>query len=704
MFKKLLHALLIGLGAGVFSLVLWRLGALDSIEGAIWAHRVQLLARPSAVTPAIKIIAVDQQSLEWMLEQDQSLTWPWPRQVYAPILSFLKRGQAKVVAFDMIFEHPSAKGVEDDRMFAQAIAEGPRFVSTVTLSSENGVDAWPTQASQKSLPLGGYEAWRLAGGADLSYPHARFPVPAIADQAALFGNVTETPDADAIVRRVHLVRVFAGRAAPSLALAALLAAESAPLAIAPGCLQVGTRRVPIDAHGASTLHFRGPKGTHEKISAAAVIQSELRILEGETPTLDPERFRDTYVFLIPTAAATHDFWATPVDDTYPGGEIHATALDNLLTGDFLRETPDWLVIVSTLFLAVVSAGVAFRPAKTWLTVAAFLAILLPYGIGLAAYEEGLWWPEVAQSIAVLVAVAGVLVLKYATEGRERRFIKQAFQHYLSPAVIERVLADPSRLALGGERRELSIFFSDLQGFTSLSEKLDPQDLTALLNDYLSDMTDIILDEGGTLDKYEGDAIIAFWNAPLDQADHALRAVRAALRMQRKLAERREEFRARTGETLRMRIGLHTGVVVVGNMGSRRRFDYTVLGDAANLASRLEGANKALGTYTMVSEATWTKAVPGIVGRELGQLRVVGRKEPVRVFEPLGLETEAVDMTDATRFTDALAACRAGRWAEAKALFENLPEDAAAQTYATRCSELHAATGGEWDTVWNLTSK
>jgi adenylate cyclase len=270
-------------------------------------------------------------------------------------------------------------------------------------------------------------------------------------------------------------------------------------------------------------------------------------------------------------------------------------------------------------------------------------------------------------------------------------------------VIDRLLEDPSRLELGGERRELSIFFSDLHGFSSISERLDPQDLTTLLNDYLSDMTDIILEEEGTVDKYEGDAIIAFWNAPLDQPDHALRACRAALRCQQRLQERRQEFLERAGSPVRMRIGINTGTVVVGNMGSRQRFDYTVLGDAANLASRLEGANKAFGTGIMVAESTWAQTAGQIRGREIGLLRVVGRKTPVRVFEPL-LPDGSFHGAQLEAFQRGLACCYGCRWAEALKVFSTLDTDPAAEIYARRCRELLEDPTAAWDGVWNLTQK
>jgi adenylate cyclase len=246
-------------------------------------------------------------------------------------------------------------------------------------------------------------------------------------------------------------------------------------------------------------------------------------------------------------------------------------------------------------------------------------------------------------------------------------------------------------------------FTDLAGFSTFSEKLGPVELTALLNDYLSEMTDIILEEGGTLDKYEGDAIIAFWNAPLAQADHAVRACRAALHCQRRLAEQREAYRQRTGAELRMRVGLNTGEVVVGNMGSHKRFNYTILGDAANLASRLEGANKAFGTETMVSGSTWRLVAGDFRGRQLADLRVVGRKTAVPVYELTGFAADAAP-SGWDLFAEGLTRFRAGDFAGAKEIFERLPDDPAAQRYARRCADLCAQPPASWDGVWGLTEK
>jgi adenylate cyclase len=339
--------------------------------------------------------------------------------------------------------------------------------------------------------------------------------------------------------------------------------------------------------------------------------------------------------------------------------------------------------------------------KTMTTIVVFL--FLPAILGLWFATLGVWWPVVPGTLGHAAVLAGAMIIAWATEGKQKRFIRSAFRHYLSPDVIQRIMDDPDQLNLGGELRELTIFFSDLEGFTTISEGLDPPELTQLLNEYLTDMTDIILESGGTLDKYEGDAIIAFWNAPVDQPDHALRGCRASVLCQRKLTERRAEFEQRFGATLHMRIGLNSGPVIVGNMGSNQRFDYTVLGDAANLAARLEGANKVFGTYLMISDATLQAAAGELQTRELGDLRVVGRQQPVRVHELEGFagETEPAHWQ---QYRAALDHCKNGNLPEARSSMTELFSGSSADPAAGKWLERLENESDGFDPVWNLTRK
>ena len=710
--KKVAYGLLAGALAAAAAGVLDRAGLVARWDNPLSDWRARILAQPSAATPQVKLVLLDQYSLDWGSET-MGLSWPWPRDMYSAVLDYLARNGARAVVFDVLYTEASASGVSDDERFGAAAGRFGNFVGAVFLGkTTDQATRWPDEAQPNPVRVDGLEAWLAAhpaAAAELVSAAAAFPVPELATNAAWLANVREVPDGDGVFRRATPFRLFDGQVLPSLGFAGWLAglAEKPVVGrIGENELVIGGRRVPLDGSGRMILKFRGPARVHQTFNAAEVIQSELRLLEGGKPPIaDGSVFKDAYVVFGFSAPGLKDLRPSPMGGDYPGPAIYATMLDNLLAGDFLRDAPGWAVWLWVLALAL-AAGVAASAARNGWQTAFAAAVLLasPVLAGGAAWRAGLVLPAAGALLAVVLALLAGAVINFVLEGRQKMFIKGAFKHYLSAEVIEQIMRDPNSLKLGGEKRELTIFFSDLQGFSTISERLGPEDLTKLLNDYLSDMTDIILAEGGTLDKYEGDAIIAFWNAPLHQPDHAARAVRASVRCQRKLAERRAEFQERTGAVLKMRIGLNTGAVVVGNMGSSNRFDYTVLGDAANLASRLEGANKALGTYMMVAESTWAQTNGAFPGRELGQLTVVGRKTPVRVYEATGLEGEAAP-PELAAFAAALAQARAGRWAEAAAAFEALPEDAAAKTYAAKCRALAAAgPGAAWDGIWNLTEK
>jgi adenylate cyclase len=708
--KRLIQGGALGLAAAAAVLLLWRAGVLDGFEATTWGWRVKTFAPRTPPAAQVKVILLDQASLDWGKTQN-AWAWPWPRTVYSAVLDFCVRGGAKVVAFDVLCSEPSSYGLEDDQTLGNAIRRTPAFVGPVVLSAKSG-DAtnWPA-----SLPLSGGEWTGLdqwlahSPSSRVVLPRAAFPVAEVATNSSLLANVGDEPDPDGQFRRASLFRVFDGKPIPSLGLAAFLApghraGHRSPLRLENGWLHVGDQKVPIDDRGGAILRFHGRKGFHETYSAAAVIQSELRLQAGEKPVLSPAVFKDAYVLFGFSAPGLLDLRPTPLSRVAPGTEIHATALDNLLTGGFLRPTSPLVAAVVTLLLGLLTGAVVSLSHHARHTVLAFVVLLpLPILGAFAAYPFGWWWPLVVTEAAVAAALVAGVVLNYATEGRQKAFLRRAFKHYLGAEVIDQIVADPSRLQLGGEKRALTLLFSDIEKFSSFSEKLDPETLTSLLNEYLSDMTDIILEEGGYLDKYIGDAIVAFWNAPAVQPDHAVRAARAALRCQRMLAERRAHYQQKTGVILKARIGLNTGEVTVGNMGSRNRFNYTVLGDAANLASRLEGANKVFGTYNLISEATWLQTYGHFLGRELGRIRVVGREQPVRVYEILGFAGEPPPPFLAS-FEAGLKLCLANQWQQALEHFERSPDDPPSAAYAAQCRTRMQSPSQPWDGIWSLTEK
>ena len=707
--KKLVHGLIIGISGAVLALSLWGLGWLNIWESKTWDLRASIMAKPGKATDNIRLILLDQNSLDWA-KNENGWNWPWPREIYSAILNYCRRNGAKAVAFDVLFTEPSIYGIEDDAALGRAIAQFGHFAGAVFLGEKSGNDTkWPAGIPVPEFNVIGLDKWlNPTNSGNMVFQRATMPIQELAINAAVLSNVHLDPDPDGIYRSTKLFNVFDHKILPTLGLGAFLAANpDVKMQIEPDKLLVDKKIVPIDQEGNSVLNYRGISGTHKAYSAAAVIQSELRILRGETPTIrDENAFRDKYVFFGFSAPGLYDLRSSPVDGVYPGVEIQATLLDNFLSGDFMRRSSTWLTITIIFLLALVcgiSASVFSSPAGSVTMGLIFFSI--PVIVSFGSYFNGLWFPLVAQEISVTVTIALALVVNYATEGRQKRFIKNAFQQYLSPAVIEQLIQHPERLKLGGERKVLTIFFSDLQGFTSISEGLDPKDLTAFLNDYLSAMTNIIHEESGTVDKYEGDAIIAFWNAPLEVPEHAGRAVRAAMRCQKVLAEMRPGFKDRIGKEVFMRIGINTGLAIVGNLGSDTRFDYSMIGDAVNLAARLEGANKQFGTYTMISQ--FTRDLIGDIStvRELARIAVVGRREPVVVYEPMTAEEYKARKDILETFSQGLELFYKGKFSQALEIFSTLQElDPPAAAYAKKCRAIMEALPDFWQGIWVMESK
>lgn len=653
------------------------------------------------------MILLDQDSLDWT-EENFGLSFPWPREIYAYIVSYLERAGIKALAMDVLFVDPSVYGVYDDEQLANALRSMPDDVFALFLGEETGsATSWPAEVPLPGISIDGLEELPAGTIDALSYPRGLFPIPEVAKNASLLANVQGHQDSDGIFRRSPLFALFDGVVVPGLGFAAYLLDydEPANLSVAPGGLTLGNEDFPLDDDGNLILRYK-KRSDNRTYRAAAVLNSELQLREGATPDIDPADFAGKYVFFGFSAQGLLDLRPTPLDRAAPGVEVHANLLDNLLTDSGMRLMQPWAVVTTVLLVALfvaVVGSVISGAGKTALLYG--IVIPLPVLASFGAYSAGLWLPLVAIELGAVLSLISSNVVNYATEGRQKRFIKGAFSQYLSPAVIEQLISHPDRLQLGGERRELSIFFSDLQGFTSISESLSPEELTTLLNDYLSAMTDIIQEEGGTIDKYEGDAIIAFWNAPLLLEDHGLRGVRAAVRCQEKLAELRPAFAERSGKELYMRIGMNSGPAVVGNMGSRVRFDYTMLGDAVNLAARLEGINKQFGTYTMISEATRTLAGDAFAYREISRVRVVGKKLPVVVFEPMPPEEYARRRRVLELFDRGRDAFYRGSFAEALSVFEEIAEeDPPAAKYAAKCRPMVDAPPADWDGVWNMTEK
>ena len=716
------RALITGLASMCFAVVLLATGAVDGPERATWDGRVRLLAAPTDATSRIVLVLVDQPSLEAMSSQN-AVDWPWPRSFYGLMLEFFREADAATVTFDIILEDMGRWGVDDDReLLAAAEAYGRVVYGTELLRPEGAAaDPWPHYLPRPSVTIDGH---RGTTDPERRFTTASFPHMDVIPPNATVAFVNQSNDPDGVFRRYRLVSYYGDLPVPSIALGPIVASGSSAhiRREGRGVLSVGGTRVPLDRDGTVLLRYTTHEpALHEWYPAFDIVISGFNLVNGGEPIVDPALFADRHVMVGLSASGLHDLRPTPLNPSAPGVSVHATMLDNLLAGEFMRDFP---IAATVALLLALALGVAFAATYARSGWAELLAIggslaLVP-AIGIIGYRLGYWVPMIAPLVAVAAAGAAANVANYTTEGAEKRFIRGAFAQYLSPAVIAQLEADPGKLALGGEKRELSMFFSDIQGFTTLSEGLDPEQLSGFLNHYLTELVTIIQDEGGTIDKFEGDAIIAFWNAPLAVPDHALRAVRAALTCQRRLDELRSCYGAPVGTVdpaslapgvgrdIRTRIGIHTAEVSVGNFGSRNRFDYTALGDGMNLASRLEGANKTFGTFVLISQCTSDRLSGAFPQRELGRIAVVGRVEPVTVYEPMLPDDADRRSAELAAYDRALRAWYGNRLDEARELFASIADtDPAAHRMVRRCDswlarEISSRAG--WTGVVTLNEK
>jgi adenylate cyclase len=661
-----------------------------------------------AASPEVVVVTVDQPDLDFF--KNQGVTWPWPRQLYAPLIEYCRFAGAKAIIFDVLYTEASSYGPADDQRFAQAAAQAGNVVVPFFLSRDTKP---PNPSEAELLQKAGLAIPGLPPQDQPAYRSVVTPIQPLLQASAALGNVETRPDLDGIYRRVPLVVPFQGKWLPTLGFSAFHRfVNPGPLKFAPEALLVGQTPIPLDPQGRFLLKFRGPSRSHKRFSAANVIASESRRQHGLTPVYPPEAFAGKWVLVGLTAPGLLDLKACPVASIYPGVEVHATLLDNLLRGDFLRPVSPWLLWAGILVLITTMAVVVIFFSGWLITLAGCAALALGcLGLAAGAFHFGWWADPLLPGIALGLSFALAAAYSYATEGRQKLYIRRMFGQYMSETVINHLLEHPEKLQLGGERRRVTLFFSDLAGFTTISERLSPETVVGLLNDYLSSMTEIILAEEGTVDKFEGDAIMAFWGAPLDQPDQARRACRAALRQQAALKELNRQFTGLNLPPLSMRIGLHTGDAIVGNLGSEKRFDYTVIGDTVNLASRLEGVNKFYGSHLMASEVTVAACDGGVEFRELDLVAVKGKEQAIRVFEVLGLTGELSPEVIRRRqeFAEGLELYRQGRFPEAQAAFDAIlvenPEDGPAKIFLARCRRFQSTPPPvPWDTVFRPDAK
>jgi adenylate cyclase len=468
---------------------------------------------------------------------------------------------------------------------------------------------------------------------------------------------------------------------------------------------IKTENIPIEDRDSpwneTTVNFVGAYQSFRYCSYTDVLEGRVK----------PERFRDKIVLIGGTATALFDFRAVPKVHFFPGMEIHANIMDNYLNKNFLKKASG---LWSILLIVVFGLGMGFLTARTPIVAGVGCAgFLLGYFVFcqiLFTYKS-LILDYTSPALVLFFSYLAVFFNQFLTEKKEKVWIKNMFSQYMSPQIIETLTANPGQLKLGGEEREMTVYFSDLVGFTTLAESMGPTRLVEWLNEYLSHMSAIIFKHNGVLDKYIGDAIMAFWNAPVEQSGHSVLACLTALDQQKELVRLRKKFQEKKYPVTECRIGIHTGPMVVGNMGSSTRFNYTVMGDAVNLASRLESANKLYKTHMAISESTYQKAKNEVEARPLDLLRVQGKTHSVKVYELLARKgTLAPAHQKALAiYEEALSFYMDKQFDKAKDAFtrvlEIFPKDGPSHLYVERANGyLAVPPPADWDGAYVMTTK
>jgi len=617
----------------------------------------------------VVIAAVDEASLAAIGR------WPWSRSVMARLIQALSDGGAKVIAVDFLYIEPEVGGELraaqqlGDRLTALGLPPGNPAVQTlrqeleglVRLSDHDGqfeealrgsgrvvlpivFEISPEVPEQTPQPSGTPLKSALVAFGHYAergrYPppaaiEAGAPIPRLSAASRELGHVTMIADPDGTTRWEALVFEYKGYYYPSLA------AQAVRLALGVGPSQfkldfgrsfdIGPIQVPLDPRDRMLIDYAGPVKTFRYLSAAD-------ILTGKMP---PDAVRDRLVFIGGSAAGIYDLRVTPTSPILPGVEKHANVAANILSQKFLTR-PDWVELVE-------GAGILFWPLSlAWLLprvrpMVSLGSVLVLWLAGFAlvhlAFRAGLWLPVVYPSVAMALTFVGITVHQLLTEERQRLWIKRAFQRFVSPEVVEQLVENPAALQFGGEVRNLTVLFTDIRDFTTYTERHPPQEVVQVLQEYLTRMVDQVLANKGTLDKFIGDAVMAIFGAPIPQPDHAERACRAALAMIEELGKLQAKWAAEGREPFRMGIGINTGEMVVGNLGSDQLFDYTVVGDGVNLGARLESLNKEYKTDKpiIISESTYEAAKDRLKVRRLGEVVVKGKTRPVVIYELQGLE-------------------------------------------------------------------
>lgn len=669
-------------------------------------------ARQGEKIDDIVIIDIDNRSLNQFGRYHQ-----WPRDYYTEIINYLTDSGALVIGFDILFMEPDIDRMADTLLVRATRKSGNICHAFSFSSAEPDAFLYKMEAPPAQIDTLGF-SYLFPENIINAFPEQdRFDGKffELYKAAKKIGFANFQPDNDSVIRKIPLFMNFAGELYPSLAMAMALLlydVQNFGMDIQPGKyirLYVDGEngktsfQIPIDPQGQMLINYAGSYQTFRYISFYDVWARRVA----------PEFFAGKIVLIGASVAGLYDLRPVPFQNAFPGVEIHANILHTILTQNFITKNSNlFSIIILVLLCLVVSSISPFFRMRITTPVIFLIAAGFVYLTFYLFNHHNLWVENVRPVFGIIFSYVGIISYHLIHANKDRKQIKNMFQHYISASVVNELLKNPNMLKLGGERRVATAFFSDIKDFTTVSESLEPEKLVFLLNEYLSAMTEIVLRYEGYLDKYEGDAIVAIFGVPVEQKDHAISACNAALDMLKELAILRAMWKREGKPVFFTRIGINSGPMIAGNIGGKNRFDYTAIGDSVNLASRLEGANKMYQTSIIISEETFNQVHSKFWCRELDYIRVKGKNQPVRIYELIGKKTDEISPVRSSAleyFLKGVEIYRQQDWIHAFDMFQKAlslyPDDGPAREYIRRCKHfIEFPRPADWDGVFELREK
>ncbi len=717
--QRVARGVIIGIlaSASVWAITLWLWpGVFDAFEsrsldiryrarlGSLWQER------NGAPIDDIIIIDIDNRSLDKLGQFNQ-----WPRTYHARLVDYATQGGALAVGFDLLFLEPQRDESEDQELLKATINNSNVHHALTFSSAEPDAFLYPMDA-----PPEGFNADRFTLPANqynydfITMDRFDGKMVDLYNAAAGVGYANFSPDNDSVIRYMPMYIKFADQLYPSFSLSIVLGALGAStknieftskgmLIHPPGAEGQTALQIPLREKTKMLINYQGTFQTFRYISYYDALMQRV----------PKEVFNGRIVLVGTSAAGLSDIRPVPFQDAFPGVEIHANIIHNILTQNFIRQPNLFFSVISIILIAAIISffGIYLKPLKSSVITISVLGIYAYLSVALFS-QYGYWMEMVRPMMAILLAYLFVFMYRFMHEERDKQKLKNMFKHYVTASVVDEMLQNPELLKLGGDRRYATALFTDIESFTTISENMQPEKMVSHLNEYLTAMTNIILKYEGYLDKYEGDAIMAIFGVPVEQPDHTKRACRAALDMQNELEILRKKWKFAGKPQFHTRVGINSGSMIAGNIGGTERFDYTVIGDSVNLASRLEGVNRSYGTSIIISEYTRNELDEPFVVRELDQIRVKGKHKPVRIYELLKYQENSLSseiqklLKD---YADGLEYYREKQWQQAIAQFNKVlaikENDIPSTLFIERCQYfMEHPIPENWDGVFDMQTK